>query len=435
MWQVNQLSELTNSILESSGLSSQGKRIFANCFLKAIFDRRHSQLLTCLYIHLLKLSSPVDPIISKNFYEKEFKDNINFWILKAFGCFCKFTSQLFGIQTKKKEIALQNSFIQMPLVQSDYQKPFYLPNCHFETILPALFRKVKGVNYQRERIRIFDGDFLDLDWSFAKEKSAKLVIISHGLEGDTKRGYIMGMVKIFNQNGFDVLAWNHRGCSGEPNDLKRFYHSGATEDLNAVVDDVLKTKAYEEIMLIGFSLGGNMTLKYLGEKGNQIAPKIKKAVVFSVPLHLSSCSMSLRSPRNFIYSQKFKQALSKKVRLKAKKMPEKISTRYLKKINTLKDFDDFYTAPLHGFKDAEDYYEKSSSIYFITKIEIPTLIVNAQNDPFLAEPCFPYQQIEQLEKIYFETPKTGGHCGFSGKDKEGFYWSEKRALQWIIGKE
>ena len=319
----------------------------------------------------------------------------------------------------------------MPLIKSNYQKPSHLINAHWETIIPAVFRKVNGIDYRRERIDIFDGDFLDLDWSDTNSKSNQLVIVTHGLEGDTQRPYIKGMVKIFNQAAWDVLAWNHRGCSGEPNRLKRFYHSGSTEDLNAIVDYVLQNKQYEKIVLIGFSLGGNMTLKYLGEKNMQIHSKIQKAIVFSVPLHLSSCSESLRKWKNLIYAQKFKNNLRQKILTKAKVMPEKISTRFLHKIQTLKDFDDFYTAPLHGFKDAEDYYEKSSSIYFVNQISIPTLIVNAQNDPFLAPPCFPYDLFEKLEKVFFETPKNGGHCGFTPIGDKTFYWSERRALEWI----
>jgi uncharacterized protein len=318
----------------------------------------------------------------------------------------------------------------MPLIHSTYQKPFYLWNAHWETMFPAIFSQVKGVQYIRERIQIFDSDFLDLDWSFASSfPSKKLVILTHGLEGNTQCAYIQRQAKIFNQSGYDALAWNLRGCSGEPNRLPRFYHSGASEDLNAVLDFVLQNKDYQQVILIGFSLGANLTLKYLGEKGKDISPRIKTAIVFSVPLHLSSCSASLRKRSNYIYQQNFKNHLFQKIRAKAKLMPDKISTQFLPKIKTLKDFDDYYTAPLHGFTDAEDYYEKSSSLYFVGKITIPTLIINAQNDPILAPACFPYDLLEKLENVFFETPKTGGHCGFSGSYP--FYWSELRAMEWV----
>lgn len=318
----------------------------------------------------------------------------------------------------------------MPVIKSDYQKPFYLPNCHFETIIPALFRKVPGVPYQRERITLEDGDFLDLDWAH-QYRSRSLAIITHGLEGDTMRGYVKGMAKKFYTQGWSALAWNHRGCSGEPNRLRRFYHSGSTEDLRAVVNHALQTGRYDQIALIGFSLGGNMTLKYLGEEAEQAPREVHKAVVYSVPLHLSSCSASLREARNWIYAQRFKQDLSHKVKQKASLMPNDISAAHLSKIRTLKDFDNYYTAPLHGFEDAEDYYTKSSSIHYVEKIVHPTLIVNAQNDPFLAPPCFPFELFEKLEHVYFEAPSTGGHCGFTAKHKEGFYWSELRAWDFV----
>ncbi|TAF63910.1 MAG: alpha/beta fold hydrolase [Cytophagales bacterium] len=322
----------------------------------------------------------------------------------------------------------------MPLVVSNYQRPAYLFHAHLETIVPALTRRVPAMPYERERITIFDNDFLDLDWYQTGSKS--LLIISHGLEGNSTRPYVLGLTRYFRNRQWDVLAWNHRGCSGEINHLPRFYHSGATEDLRAVVQHVLQTKPhYDQIVLAGFSLGGNMTLKYLGEEAQQVNPKIKKAFVYSVPLHLSSCSRSLCSPRNWVYAQKFKKSLLEKVRIKARSMPNAISTVHIPKVKTLKDFDDYYTAPLHQFEDAEDYYAKSSSLHYLQHIAIPTLIINAQNDPFLAPECFPYDLITNLEQVYFETPATGGHCGFSPADAEGAYWSERRAWNFVENKD
>ncbi|TAE70706.1 MAG: alpha/beta fold hydrolase [Bacteroidetes bacterium] len=311
----------------------------------------------------------------------------------------------------------------MPLISSNYQKSSFYFNSHIETIIPAVFRVVSGINYQRKRLVLEDNDFLDLDYL---EGNEKLVILSHGLEGDTKRGYIKGMAKYFHQKGYSVLAWNHRSCSGELNSLPRFYHSGATEDLRSVVQHTINENKYSSIYLIGFSLGGNVTLKYLGEEGKNIHHSIKKSCVFSVPLHLSSCSKSLSKKSNWIYSDKFKQTLFKKIKEKSKKFPEEINPEHLKKVKTLFDFDNYYTAPLHNFKDAEDYYEKNSSLHWLDKISIPTLIVNALNDPFLGEPCFPYQLADKLDNVYFEFPSTGGHCGFSNGEN-GIYWSEKRA--------
>ena len=331
----------------------------------------------------------------------------------------------------------------MPIIRTDdYRPPFWLPDGQSQTIFPSLFRKVEGVNYMRERIPTIDGDFLDIDFSkhnstiesSNREQSDRrtvnnsIIILSHGLEGDSSRQYITGMVKNFNAHGFDCIAWNFRSCSGEMNQTKTFYHSGATDDLETVLKHSL-SKGYKKIHLVGFSLGGNLTLKYLGEKGQNLYPEIQKAITFSVPLHLSSSSKKI----GWLYTKRFNKSLINKILEKSQRFPEfQIDTSNIAKIKTLKDFDDAYTSQLHGFIDAEDYYERNSSLYFLDKINIPTLIINAQNDPFLSEECFPFEKIKSMEKVYFQAPKMGGHCGFYPADYQGVLWSEKRALEWVM---
>ena len=321
----------------------------------------------------------------------------------------------------------------MPFIENaDYQAPFWLPEGHSQTIFPSIFRKVEGVHYVRERINTPDGDFLDLDISGGvnqnKTKSQNsLIVLSHGLEGNSTRQYIMGMVKNFNAHGFDCLAWNFRSCSEDMNQTKRFYHSGATDDLDTIVKHAI-SKGYQKIYLVGFSLGGNLTLKFLGEKGQNLYPEVQKAIVFSVPLHLSSSSKTI----SWLYDQRFIRSLNKKVLAKAQRFPEfEINTSNIEEIKNLKDFDDEYTSQLHGFKDAEDYYEQNSSLYFLDNIDIKTLIINAKNDPFLSKECFPFEQAKHLEKVYLQTPAGGGHCGFYPVDYQGVLWSERRALEWI----
>ena len=321
----------------------------------------------------------------------------------------------------------------MPIINiNDYVPPFWLPDGQSQTIFPSLFRKVEGINYVRERIKTEDGDFLDLDFSghssMTQQFNNSIIILSHGLEGDTSRQYITGMVKNFNTHGFDCLAWNFRSCSGELNQTKVFYHSGATDDLETIIKYSL-SRGYQKIYLVGFSLGGNLTLKYLGEKASNLYPEIKKAVTFSVPLHLSSSSKKI----GWLYTKRFNKSLINKILAKSQRFPEfNIDISNIAKIKTLKDFDDAYTSQLHGFIDAEDYYERNSSLYFLGKINIPTLIINAQNDPFLSKECFPFEKIKRLEKIYFQAPKSGGHCGFYPADYQGVLWSEERALSWVI---
>jgi predicted alpha/beta-fold hydrolase len=307
-----------------------------------------------------------------------------------------------------------------------YQQPAVLFNRHLETIYPAIFRKVHSIDYQRERISTPDNDFLDLDW--LRKGSRKLVVISHGLEGNTHRAYVKGMAKAFYDQGFDALAWNYRGCSQEMNRQLRFYHSGATDDLDLVVTHA--SKNYDEIYLIGFSLGGNLTLKYVGERRDQINPTIKKASAFSVPIHLHSSCIQISKPGNWLYTDRFLKSLQAKVAAKSKQM-NGLDLSHFKKIKTLMDFDECYTAPIHGFASAIDYYQKSSAINFLNGIRIPTLLVNAQNDPFLSNECF----LKSNDNPYlkFESPQYGGHVGFSLFDKSGLYWSELRALDFING--
>lgn len=307
-----------------------------------------------------------------------------------------------------------------------YKRPKILFSPHLETIYPAVLRKVKGIDFQRERIATPDDDFLDLDW--ANQGKEKLVIISHGLEGSSDRAYMKGMAKIFADNGYTALAWNFRGCSGEMNKNLRFYHSGATDDLELVVNHALG-KGYIKISLIGFSLGGNLTLKYLGEKKRE---HIYRAAAFSVPLDLHTSCVKISEQSNFIYSNRFLRHLKAKIKAKHQKMPEELPVNQLSNIKTLKDFDDLYTAPLHGFKDAIDYYQSCSSINFLENIKTPTLIVNAANDPFLSDDCYPVERYKNHDFVQLEVPEHGGHVGFA-EFGEGIFWSEKRALKFISG--
>ncbi|RPA68779.1 alpha/beta fold hydrolase [Cyclobacteriaceae bacterium YHN15] len=317
----------------------------------------------------------------------------------------------------------------MPLVKKiDYDYPKWLFNGHLQTIIPGLFRTSFALPFERERVNTPDGDFLDLDW--LNNDSNSLVIISHGLEGNSRRPYMIGMARHFFQNGFDVLNWNYRGCSEELNKKPIFYHSGATYDLDFVVNHAAEN--YDHLYLIGFSLGGNLTLKFLGEKRER-NPKIRKAVAISVPLHLESSCEKISSGENILYSKRFLKTLKEKVVRKSMQFPEEIPTGILRKIKTLQDFDNYYTGPLHGFRDAHDYYEQNSSLYFLENIEIPALILNAQNDPFLSDKCFPISMGRKLETVWMDFPKYGGHVGFRPRKKEDIYWSEKRAFEFITG--
>ncbi|GAB4042771.1 YheT family hydrolase [Spirosoma litoris] len=340
----------------------------------------------------------------------------------------------------------------MPLIApSSYVPPTRLWNGHLQTIIPSLFRKV-AVSYVRERIETPDDDFLDLDWCYGHGAGSKergidvvanpapstehraktLVILSHGLEGSSKSPYLAGMVSHLTQLGFDCLAWHYRSCSGEMNRQERFYHVGETGDLDLIIQHAL-TKGYQTIYLMGFSAGGNVTLKYLGEKGKAIHQAIKKAVVFSVPLDLMGSAKRLEQWDSLVYNYRFNRTLKRKVLDKAAVMPGIFPTEAVRKVRSVREFDNTFTAPMNGFQDARDYYTRSSSLQFIPSIAIPTLIVNAKNDPFLSPECFPETVARELPNVWMEFPDQGGHCGFPAKSEgiQGTYWSEKRAGEFL----
>ncbi|NDV41894.1 YheT family hydrolase [Flagellimonas sediminis] len=316
----------------------------------------------------------------------------------------------------------------MPQVASNYKPPLFFRNGHLATIYSGIIRSVNGVVQKRERLILSDGDFLDLDWSEATQSTQKLAILLHGLEGDGQRPYITGSAKILNQNGYDTCAVNYRGCSGEPNKMYRSYHSGATEDLIEVIDHILNTRNYSEIYLKGFSLGGNLLLKYLGE-GNHVPKEMKGAVAVSVPCSLHNSCKQLLSAKNVLYAQRFKKNLLDKLRQKQQLFPEHITNADIKRIKTLKDFDDIYTSRAHHFKDALDYYEQCSSLQFLPDIAVPSLIINAKDDSFLGLECYPFKEVENNPNLYLETPTYGGHVGFWGKNN--ITYSEKRALDFF----
>ncbi|MGD9489022.1 MAG: YheT family hydrolase [Calditrichaceae bacterium] len=315
------------------------------------------------------------------------------------------------------------------LLTSNYKPPFFLSNGHLQSIYPSLFRKFDPSLYRRQRISTPDDDFLDLDWS--EVNSDCLAVISHGMEGSSHRAYVIGMARALNHYGWDALAWNFRSCGGEMNRQLRMYHSGSTDDLDLVVNHALSKKKYKKIALIGFSMGGNLTLVYLGQKGNNRDQRIRAAVVFSVPTDLHSSSMRLGEPQNILYMKRFLRMLHKKVRDKMLLFPDQINDHDFHRIKNFKDFDDRYTAPIHGFKNAEDYWYKCSSKLFLNDISIPTLIVNAKNDPFLPPACYPVEEVRDHPSIYLEIPRSGGHVGFVSLNNDHYYWSEKRTIEFL----
>jgi predicted alpha/beta-fold hydrolase len=319
--------------------------------------------------------------------------------------------------------------MQLPVLVSSYKAPPLLTSGHLHTVVANFRRPAPEVVYRRERIPTPDGDFLDLDWS--PLGSSSLVVICHGLEGNSRRAYVLGMVRAFNRAGWDALAWNFRGCGGQINRRLRFYHSGATDDLAAVVDHALGAGQYRRAALVGFSLGGNMVMKYLGEMGRGGHRAIVGGVGFSVPCDLASGAQRSELRQNRLYMHRFLKMLKAKVRAKMRIMPGALDDRDFGRIKSFRDFDERYTAPCHGFADAQDYWDKASARPWLKHIAVPALMVNAMDDPLLGPGCFPWREARENPCFNLETPRQGGHVGFLCAQGGGTCWSERRALEFL----
>ncbi len=319
----------------------------------------------------------------------------------------------------------------MPVLPStSYNPPPWLRNGHVQTIWPALFRRIDDVVYRRKRIETPDGDFIDLDFSLVGAQ--RLGILAHGLEGHSDRSYVKGMARALNALGWDSVAWNFRGCSGEPNRTLRFYHSGDTRDLQTVLEAVSSSGSYEALSLVGFSMGGNVILKFLGEKGNAVDPLVRAAVAYSVPCDLAAAAHQMARRVNVVYMKRFLKSLRKKIAIKTEQFPGRISLDGFGAISSFKEFDERYTAPLHGFTSAEDYWARASSEPLLRNIAVPALLVNALDDPFLAASCFPHEAARESRCLHLETPRFGGHVGFLNPfDPCRLTWSEKRAMEFL----
>jgi predicted alpha/beta-fold hydrolase len=316
----------------------------------------------------------------------------------------------------------------MPVINSSFDPSWLFKNGFISTVYSGLIRRLKIIQY-RERITLRDGDFIDLDWSYAKKTSKSIIVLLHGMEGHGQRPYVTGPALLFNNNNVDAICVNFRGCSGELNLKYSSFHSGMTEDLEDIIKYVVSLNRYDSIFIKGISLGANILLKYLGE-GNNIPIQVKAGMAVSAPCDLSGSAKALHKLINLPYQINFLWGLLKLLKQKQKQFPNIISRSQIRSIFTLNDFDEVYTSRAHGFKNAQDYYAKASSLQFLKSIKIPVLILNALNDSFLSKDCFPYEEAKKNSSLYLETPQFGGHVGFISR--KGFYYNEKRALEFFL---
>ena len=319
----------------------------------------------------------------------------------------------------------------MPLVKSTYQAPPFCGGAHFQTIYPSFFLKEEDVEYDREQFDTPDGDYLYLDWAKCNKSlnSSELVIVSHGLCGGTHRHYALSLVHAFRKCGIDCLCWNFRGTGRVENRLAKVTTNNATYELQWVIEHAIR-QGYAKIYLTGFSMGANLTLLYMGREAATIPPQVCGAAVVCATMDVPSCIRSLQHSLGGVYQWHFLKPLRKRMIAMHEKYPE-INIDGLDKIKTFPQFDDRFTAPLMGFRDSLDYYQTSSACEWLTKITLPTLIINPSNDPFLSGKCFPREIAAQMPNLFLEIPANGGHCGFiTPRGQE--WWPARRIRQFVL---
>lgn len=314
---------------------------------------------------------------------------------------------------------------------------WWLKNCHLQTLYPALFRKLTSPTLRRERLITPDNDFLDIDW--CGDENLPLVILLHGLTGSSKSIYIKGLQHVLSQNNYRSVALNFRGCSGESNNSFRCYHSGETQDIDFLYKTLREREPTTPFAAVGFSLGGNVLLKWLGEQENNVT--LFAAVAVSVPLVLRICATKLDFGFSKIYRANLLRELKDYIFKKQQHLENIGAFEHAKKLEQLGDltkirsfweYDERVVAKLHGFKNAHDFYTRSSSRQFLKNIAVPTLLIQALDDPFMTANVIP--KADELSPfVQLELTQNGGHVGFvTGKNPfKPVYWLEKRIPEFL----
>lgn len=308
-------------------------------------------------------------------------------------------------------------------MEKGFQPAWWCRGPHAQTLWARLARRAPRLSFWRERLELFDGDFLDLDWT--ENGSGPIVMVLHGLEGSSHSPYARGIMQAIERRGWRGVVMHFRGCSGEPNRLTRSYHSGETGDLAYVINTLRQREPDTKMAVVGFSLGGNVLLKWLGQAGGG-AP-VQAAVAVSVPYVLHSAADRLNRGFSRLYQRQLLHSLRLTVAEKRKRLTLPIMIQDLSALKSFRDFDEYVTAPLHGFDSADHYYTVSSSRQYLKGITVPALLLHARDDPFMTEKAIPRQH-ELSDAVALEVSACGGHVGFvSGTwPWNARYWLEER---------
>lgn len=319
-----------------------------------------------------------------------------------------------------------------------FRPAWWLAGAHAQTLGARLLRSGRGVRLRRERLELPDGDFLDLDWVEAAagvraRRSGPLVLVLHGLEGSSQSKYALEMYRALLPRGLDAVGMNFRSCSGEPNRLPRLYHSGDTGDVSHVLTVLGARYPERPLGAVGFSLGGNVLLKFLGERGDG-AP-LRAAVAISVPFDLAAGAAYLEHGFSRVYRRYLIRRLMRKVRAKRHLVCDLVDVERALAARTFREFDEVTTAVLHGFAGAEDYYRRSSSAQFVHAIRVATLIVHAVDDPFLPGRAIPRDAVARNPHVTACLTGGGGHVGFvAGSPWAPIFWGEREGARFLAAR-
>lgn len=315
---------------------------------------------------------------------------------------------------------------------STFAPAWWLQNPHAQTMWPTFFRCKTKIKELWDRVELPDGDFIDLVWDRdnAEQSGAPIVLLFHGLGGDIESPYVSGLMKAISKKGWRPVLMHFRGSSGVPNRLSRWYHSGETEDMAYIVDRLQKVNPGVPIAAVGVSLGGNALLKWLGETG--VSNPLTTAVAVSVPFILSSVADRFQKGISRLYQWWLIRRLKKDTIEKFQHIPAPFDINKVSSINSFWEYDDLITAPLHGFKNVHDYYQKCSSRQYLSAIHVPTLIIHAKDDPFMTPDVIPSHS-ELSENVQMDLSEKGGHVGFISGNSPGHprYWLEERIPEFL----
>jgi uncharacterized protein len=312
-----------------------------------------------------------------------------------------------------------------------FRSPWWLRGAHLQTIVPALLAPRARVSYARDRWDTPDDDFIDVDHAEPRTAPAgAILVVFHGLESGTHARYVRGLVRAANDIGWAGVAPHFRGCGGTMNVAPRFYHSGDSDEVDWILRRVVDEARGVPVVAAGISLGGNMLLKWLGERGESARAVVVAAAAISAPLDLVAGGESLGQGFNRFYSWLFLRTLKAKSRAKLVQHEGLFDRSRMEAARTLHTFDDVVTGPVHGFADAIDYWTRSSSKPLLRRIAVPTLVLNARNDPFLPASALPGAD-EVSRNVLLEFPADGGHVGFVDAGPDGAEWMPRHVVSFL----